>query len=407
MDKKIKVSIVIPIYNAELYLGKCLDSVLSQSLEEIEIICINDGSTDRSLQILNEYADNGNIVIIDQENQGAGMARNKGIMSAKGKYIAFIDPDDYYAADNVLETLYTFAEQESIMICCGNIRDINGNYVGKVFYENKRMTFTGLQNCGFHVGTIFNLDFLKQNQIYYPNYRRFQDPPFMTKAMIKAKEFFSVSTDIYIYRVGHKFLDITEEILINVINGVHDIFEMIYDDGNILLEFASYVYDGNREFMLQHSCGRLESAALQKALGELNVAVSKVLGEKNTLGTEEMEIYQNQCIEIYRAIRDKKPIIIYGAGIAGRKVINDIHNLGGNIIGIAVTDIKGNPAFIEGVPVKPIAKYGGYEDEAVVIIATDIRYQKEIKDILAKYQFKKINVGSKGKLEYAKKRLEG
>ena len=406
MDKKVKVSIVIPIYNAQPYLRQCLDSVLSQSLQEIEVVCVNDGSTDGSLQILNEYAANEKIIIINQVNKGAGLARNKGIMSAKGKYIAFIDPDDYYASDNALETLYTFAEREGVMTCCGNVRDITGNYMGKKFLENKMMTFTGLQNCGYHICTIFNLDFLKQNEIYYPNYRRFQDPPFMTKAMIKAKEFFAVNIDVYIYRVGHKTLDITEEIVINVTNGVRDILEMINDDGNVLLDFASYVFDGNQEFIMRHSCDRMESVTLRKAIDELNIVVCKVLGEKYILTREKIAEYQCQCTSIYRAISNKKPIIIYGAGIVGKGIVNEIHSLGGNIIGVAVSDVKNNPNSIEQFQVKSIEEYIRYADEADVIIATSVKQQEEIKELLAKYHFKKVSIGTKIKLDYVKKKLE-
>lgn len=406
MDKKIKVSIVIPIYNVQLYLRQCLDSVLSQSLQEIEVVCVNDGSTDGSLQILNEYAANEKIIIINQVNKGSGLARNKGIMIAKGKYIAFIDPDDYYATDNALEALYTYAESEGVMICCGNVKDSRGNYVGKKFLENKMMTFTGLQNCGYHICTIFNLEFLKQNEIYYPNYRRFEDPPFMTKAMMKAKEFFAVDIDVYIYRVGHKILDITEEIVINVTNGVRDILEMISDDGNVLPDFASYVFDGNQEFIIRHSCDRMESAMLRKAIDELNIAVCKVLGENHMLTGEKIAEYQCQCINIYIAIKNKKPIIIYGAGIVGQRVVNEIYSLGGDIIGIAVSDTKDNPDSIEGFQVKSIEEYVRYADEAYVIIATGIKQHEEIKEILAEYHFKKVSVGTRSKLDYVKKRLE-
>ena len=90
-----KVSVIVPVYNVEKYLKKCLDSLVNQTLKDIEIICVNDGSTDNSLQILQEYANtHPNIVIVDQENQGVSLARNNGIKKAKGGYIGFVDPDD-------------------------------------------------------------------------------------------------------------------------------------------------------------------------------------------------------------------------------------------------------------------------------------------------------------------------
>lgn len=91
-----KVSIIIPIYNTEKYIKDCLDSVVNQTLDDIEIICINDGSTDNSLKLINDYAKRDKrIKVINQENKGQGTARNIGIKESKGEYIGFVDFDDY------------------------------------------------------------------------------------------------------------------------------------------------------------------------------------------------------------------------------------------------------------------------------------------------------------------------
>ena len=121
--EEIKVSVVIPVYNAETYLRQCLDSVTAQSLQEIEIICVDDGSTDRSWQILEEYAAaDDRISIYRQENQHAGVARNTGMQYAKGKYIIFWDADDYFHTD-ALRSLYEKAQEEQAQICiCGGYR---------------------------------------------------------------------------------------------------------------------------------------------------------------------------------------------------------------------------------------------------------------------------------------------
>ena len=91
-----KVSLILPVYNVEAYLRQCLDSVVNQTERNIQIICVNDGSTDGSRTILQEYADrDSRIEIVDQENQGAGSARNAGYSFIKGKYTYFADPDDW------------------------------------------------------------------------------------------------------------------------------------------------------------------------------------------------------------------------------------------------------------------------------------------------------------------------
>uniref|UniRef100_UPI003864C4B3 glycosyltransferase family 2 protein n=1 Tax=Methanobrevibacter sp. TaxID=66852 RepID=UPI003864C4B3 len=107
------VSVIIPVYNVEKYLKECLDSVCNQTLANIEIICVNDGSTDNSLAILNEYAQkDGRIKIISQENQGLGAARNRGLEDASADYVYFLDSDDYIEL-TTLEKLFNNAVSNS------------------------------------------------------------------------------------------------------------------------------------------------------------------------------------------------------------------------------------------------------------------------------------------------------
>jgi glycosyltransferase involved in cell wall biosynthesis len=98
------VSIIVPVFNAELYLKNCLDSLIAQTLNEIEILCVNDGSTDRSLEILNDYSKkDSRIRIFNQKNAGPGMARNTALDNANGKYILFCDADDAMEPDTAYE----------------------------------------------------------------------------------------------------------------------------------------------------------------------------------------------------------------------------------------------------------------------------------------------------------------
>lgn len=101
-----KISIIVPVYNTEKFLEKCLNSLINQTLKDIEIICINDGSTDKSLQILEKFANKDKrIQIINQTNSGLSVARNIGIKKAKGEYIGFVDSDDWVDL-NFFEQLY-------------------------------------------------------------------------------------------------------------------------------------------------------------------------------------------------------------------------------------------------------------------------------------------------------------
>lgn len=111
-----KISVILPVYNVEKYLEKCLDSILNQTFDDFELICIDDGSTDTSLSILEKYINIDNrITIIIQKNQGAGAARNKGIDIAKGKYLSFLDADDYIES-TMLQKMYEQCEHNNAQI---------------------------------------------------------------------------------------------------------------------------------------------------------------------------------------------------------------------------------------------------------------------------------------------------
>lgn len=121
MNSNPKVSIIIPVYNTEKYLSRCLNSLVKQTLHDIEIICINDGSEDNSLSILENYASSDErIVLIDQKNQGQSVARNRGIEIARGKYIGFVDSDDWVDY-NYFEKLYCAAENNNCDIAVAGI----------------------------------------------------------------------------------------------------------------------------------------------------------------------------------------------------------------------------------------------------------------------------------------------
>ena len=122
-----KVSVIIPVYNVEAYLRQCLDSVIKQTLEEIEIICVDDGSTDSSLEILKEYAaKDKRITVLKQKNLHAGVARNAGLAVARGEYLSFLDSDDFFEL-NMLEEMYQKASNCHADFCICHVKIYNMN----------------------------------------------------------------------------------------------------------------------------------------------------------------------------------------------------------------------------------------------------------------------------------------
>lgn len=208
-----KISVIIPVYNVEKYLPACLDSVVNQTLRDIEIICINDGSPDNSLSILQDYASKDErIVLIDKQNEGVGKARNDGIRAAGGEFIAFMDSDDYYPAPDVLEKLYTAAKKNNVKIAGGYRVKFTENGTiteerypisdgGLAFSANGVTDYNDYQfDYGFTL-YIFEREMLIANNIVFPPYKRFQDPPFFVRAMIAAGRFYACDFPCYRYRL--------------------------------------------------------------------------------------------------------------------------------------------------------------------------------------------------------------
>lgn len=119
-QQKPKVSVIIPVYNVEKYLPQCLESVIKQTLPEIEIICVDDGSTDRSLEILNKYAKKDKrIKVLTQTNKSAGAARNAGIAAAQGEFLSFLDSDDFFELTMLEEMYHKAVTDDSDIVVCG------------------------------------------------------------------------------------------------------------------------------------------------------------------------------------------------------------------------------------------------------------------------------------------------
>ena len=217
----IKVSIIIPIYNTEKYLRQCLDSVVNQTLKEIEIICVNDGSTDNSPQILEEYAQKDKrIKVIDIENSGPGAARNTGMEYAKGEYIGFVDSDDWL--DKCMyEKLYKNAKlYDSDMVMCP-IKLFNNN--DKIKLKHNLSYFAldcfndSFDNCVFDskktkdflfsisvttFNKIYKTEFMERINAKFPEGLIFEDNTFFYQTYLMASRISLIRDFLYFYRVN-------------------------------------------------------------------------------------------------------------------------------------------------------------------------------------------------------------
>lgn len=225
-----KISVIIPIFNNEYYLVDCLNTVINQTLENIEIICIDDGSTDNSSLIAKLYSElDKRIISLTQVNQGSGISRNRGIKYSKGKYISFMDSDDLYYDNFALQNLYDAAIKNKALICGGGIRkfkEINDTIIiNDTLFENEGfITFMDYQYDFDYQRFIYNKNFLKRNKINFPRYLRYQDPPFFIKSMAIAKRFYAIKNITHKYRRRYKNLNLKQ--VIDMFYGFRDCLKL-------------------------------------------------------------------------------------------------------------------------------------------------------------------------------------
>ncbi len=200
----IKVSVCVPVYNAEKYIDRCINSLLKQTLREIELIFVNDGSTDRSLDILIKYQErNQSIKVVNQSNAGLGGARNSALKLARGEYIGFLDADDF-VDPTMYEKLYACATEIDADIAMCNVKLYPRTsrtkriwfkpYKGEItpdFLNRNTQPWNKIVSSSLIKGSGF--EFYKQNG----------DGMFIT-LMLKADKITSIDACLYNYRVGHK-----------------------------------------------------------------------------------------------------------------------------------------------------------------------------------------------------------
>lgn len=147
----VKISVIIPVYNTQQYLSDCLQSVLSQTFDEFEVICVNDGSTDKSAEILNEYTKkDSRIKIITQENKGLSEARNRGIKDATGEYIYFLDSDDQIHPQ-CFEIAYEFAKKHNAELVCWDYEEKRNEEKLQNNFDINKIKFIKIENPVFQV----------------------------------------------------------------------------------------------------------------------------------------------------------------------------------------------------------------------------------------------------------------
>ena len=209
----VEISVILPVYNVDKYLRDCLDSLSRQNMSSVEFICVNDGSTDSSLTILNEYAEkDSRFVVVSQANAGQGVARHKGLELSKGKYIVFVDPDDWIE-DDALEKIYNkFVETNADVVqydfqyyyeysgaykSCDFVKKLKKNHGVNLKKRGYYNCYDAKKSClygfGFQVwNKAYSKDFLVENNIKFAKGTISEDQLFTQAVILQAKKIYYI-----------------------------------------------------------------------------------------------------------------------------------------------------------------------------------------------------------------------
>lgn len=214
-ENNIIVSIIVPVYNTSNYLSKCLDSILNQTIENLEVIVVNDGSTDQSKRIIEEYClKDSRIRAFHQKNQGVSAARNNGISSSKGEYLIFVDSDDYIH-NEMLEELVSAARKYNALITKCDVYYVKRNELKELDYKDDNIksiestealkqlfTIFDETHFGYTHSKLYNRDFIVKNDLKFHNEMSFaEDTLFFLEACILAKSVVYIPKQLYYYNL--------------------------------------------------------------------------------------------------------------------------------------------------------------------------------------------------------------
>lgn len=253
----VKVSIIVPVYNAEKHLNECLDSIINQTLKEIQVIIINDGSADKSKEIILNYAEkDSRIIFVQSTNEGVSVARNKGIEKATGKYIGFVDADDYLDT-TMYQRLFNIAEEQnaSMAVC-------NSMVVADKIETEKRLQlkhesievsdklplmldFLRFKYDYANWNKIYALQIIKENHLeFHENLSIWEDLLFNLEFIANARKLVTLSEGLYYYRVHNTSVMAESKLLVShEYNVFYDAYVSFCNKHSLHLEREAFMQD--------------------------------------------------------------------------------------------------------------------------------------------------------------------
>ncbi|MBQ9250014.1 MAG: glycosyltransferase [Oscillospiraceae bacterium] len=395
----VHVSIVIPVYNVEAWLPACLDSVLGQTLRELEVICIDDASPDGCPAILDDYArrDPRVRVIHLPENHQQGYGRNRGLEAAQGKYVYFLDSDDMITPD-AMEKLFTLAERDrldgiffdsQVLFESEELAKKNANYPDRRHgsYEDKVYTgqalfdaFIEQQEWTCYVQRQFwNRDFILRNDVWFPESTEHEDEFFPFKALLLAQRARYVPELFFIRRYRENSVMTRPAhpkdfhgYFINYCRMIDFVESAGLKSRSIDLNIV-HMYERMLRFYPLFAAQQDPDAWFQTEAEKARYRFFDY--------SQKAKIYYEEKLRAFDVVIPKTcQIWIYGAGIIGKRAFETMVNNGYLVQGFLVTSKAGNPDILLGREVLPISDVT-LDENSVVVIAVSSGYHDEMRTV--------------------------
>lgn len=395
----IKVSIIVPAYNVEKYVGRCLNSILQQSYPEFEVICVDDDSEDSTFEELKKYSEmDGRIQVYkNSENRGLAYTRNRGMQYATGEYILFVDSDDYIETDLVRDCVAKINGSDMVCFDYSQIVDNtqadikstkymmqDGQYQGEEYFC-KASENNSVMNSAW--SKMYSKKFLQEHSICFEEGLLYEDALFSYLCFIHAQKIYSLNKKLYVYRTRKDSI-MTKQIKLQCVESYFDILCRMTEQylkgnysGKMCIGIECYIRRFCKDFVAAYrkwDKGKNEHVKLSESNYEKIYNIYAPLAEN----IEKTELLKVDMKEISKW----EYIIIYGAGeIAGAALqmmnVNDIA-----ILGIVVSKVKDKKTFM-GHRICELSEFINIREKVLVLIATSPIYYAEIEVQLEKAGF--------------------
>lgn len=402
----IGISIIIPVYRVERYIEKCLQSIIDQNYHNIEIICVyRDYPGDGSSDILKEFQRKDNrIILLEQRSKGLSGARNEGVQIASGKYIYFVDSDDWLESE-ALETIFTCMEQDDLDLLCFDAKlkfestELEKNCGHLWPYLNKKNKYEGV-SVGKEIFTdmmlhdefamvvwanAFRREWIEAENIRFIENICHEDNPYTIECFLKAQKVRYIDKELYNYRIREDSLFHTKEIRWELYSRV--------------IVYRSILCLAHLEEQKKVQCQLIRYARdFQESIIDLNNRLSLkdkedwIIEDPFTdlfvkgmqIGKYELEAYdRNLYIEGWKArLENAKSIVLYGAGEVGKQVYEylQLHNMQNKVVAYAVTEKHDATEIVQGKTVWSIKEVAETysNDETLIIVSVDLQLSQEM-----------------------------